>query len=62
VGYPGSSTSCYLSVVPGSFGITAVGTYSEFTSYFYNGFDVRGNVAAVKGGDSGSALFARLIV
>ena len=60
VGYPGSSTSCYLSVVPTSFGLKAVGTYSEFSSYFYNSFDVRGNVAAVKGGDSGSALFALL--
>jgi hypothetical protein len=58
VGYPGSSTSCYLSVVPGSFGLALVGTYSEFGSYFYNTFDIRGNVAATKGGDSGSALFA----
>ena len=60
VGYPGSTTSCYLSVSPTSLGVTAVGDYSEFTSFFYNTFDVRGNVAATKGGDSGSALFALL--
>jgi len=60
VGYPGSSTSCYLSVVPDSFGLALVGVYSEFTSFFYNTFDIRGNVAATKGGDSGSAIFARL--
>jgi len=60
VGYPGNTYSCQISCY--QFGDAIVGEYSGMTSYFLDSFWFRGrgNIAAGRGGDSGSAVLALL--
>jgi hypothetical protein len=60
VGYPGNTYSCQISCY--QFGDAIVGAYSGKTSYFLDSFWFRGrgDIAAGRGGDSGSAVLALL--